>query len=100
MELFDRNGKKALSAHASKQSKIDFKIFTAHSSAMVPFGMILIYPSWLTFKIAVTSTLVLVLLERRGWTLGLAVKRIRSKLAGKSRHAMTRQRFNRRMRLK
>ena len=99
MELSDGKGGVAHTSHASKQSKISLKIVTLHTSAMLPLMSILIYPKLITLKVALFSVLVLILLERRGWTLGLAFKRLRSKWAGKRRYRTTKQMFHRRVKI-
>tara|TARA_R110001592_G_scaffold33503_4_gene115979 strand:+ start:1740 stop:2042 length:303 start_codon:yes stop_codon:yes gene_type:complete len=75
-----------ITAHASKQSKMSFKFFEAHTSALVPLFLIPVFPFLITIKIAGAAILVLILLERRGWTIPIALKKTRSRLAGRYRY--------------
>jgi len=93
------NNERIYTAHASKQSKISFKIFEAHTSVLVPLMILPVMPFMTTVKISFTCVLMLILLERRGWSLPLALKRLRSKLAGRYRKQSTRRAFARRMKL-
>lgn len=88
-----------LTAHASKASKVDLKIFEAHTSVLVPMLVFPILPFWTTFKVCLACVLVLLLLERRGWTLGVAFRRLRSRFAGRYRYRKTRHTFVRRMKI-
>lgn len=81
----EKNGEVILTSHASKQSKVSLKIVEAHTSVLVPLLLIPIFPFMITIKTAGASVLVLVLLERRGWSLPIALKRLRSLLAGRYR---------------
>lgn len=86
MPLF-HEGEEVLTAHASKQSKVSvFKMFEAHTSVLIPFAILPVFPFWITFKIACAAVLILVLLERRGWTVSIAFKKLRSRLAGRYRY--------------
>lgn len=99
MPLETENGR-INTSHASKQSKISiFKLFEVHTSAMVPLLLIPVFPFWGTVKFAVLSVLVLVLLERRGWTVSLALKRMRTRLASRVRYRNTRRTLMRRMKI-
>jgi hypothetical protein len=86
--LVDEDGP-VIAAHASKQSKISFKVFEAHTSAMIPVLLLPVFPFLITLKFVAVSFFALVLLERRGWTLGVAYKRLRTRLAGKYRYRST-----------
>lgn len=97
MPLETGNGDKIYTAHASKQSKISFKLFEAHTSVMVPILLIPIFPFMTTIKFAAAAVLILILLERRGWTLSIALKRLRTRLAGRYRSRKTRFDYIRRM---
>lgn len=84
-------------SHASKKSKVSLKVFEAHTSVLVPLLVIPVLPFWTTIKYAFLTVLVLILLERRGWTLGIAAKKVRAKLAGRHRYKKTRALLQRRM---
>lgn len=86
-------------SHASKSSKVSLKLFEAHTSVLVPFMALPVFPFMITLKIALVVVLVLVLLERRGWTLPLALKRMRTRLAGRYRSIKTRRQTLRRIKL-
>lgn len=86
-------------SHASKASKVSLKLFEAHTSVLVPFMALPVFPFMITLKIALAVVLVLVLLERRGWTLPLAMKRMRTRLAGRYRSIKTRRQTLRRIKL-
>lgn len=77
-------------AHASKQSKVGFWIFRAHTSVLVPILIIPVLPFPFVAKTACFSVLVLIFLERRGQTLSVAYKKIRARLAGRHRYGKTR----------
>lgn len=98
MPLETKEGR-IITSNASKQSKISFKVFEAHTSAMVPLALLPVFPFWGTVKIAALIILVLVLLERRGWTLPLALKRLRTRLASRVRYRNTRRTLMRRMKI-
>jgi hypothetical protein len=93
------DGKAAYTSHASKKSKISFKFMEVHTSVMLPLLACPLAPFPTTFKIALTCIIVLILLERRGWTVALAARRFRSRMAGKTRHIHTRRTLERRMKL-
>jgi len=99
MPLVDREGGIIHTSHASKQSKISLKIIQAHTSVMLPLMAIPVFPFPITFKLAFVCVVILMLLERRGWTLILALKKIRSRLAGRIRQKNTRRTIERRIRL-
>ncbi len=90
---------RVITAHASKQSKVNLKIFQAHTSVLIPFLAFPVLPFMSTLKVALVVVLVLVLLERRGWTLPLAMKRLRSRLAGRYRYTTTKRVIARRQKL-
>jgi hypothetical protein len=90
-------GEIVYTSHASKKSKISLKLFEAHTSVLIPLMALPVLPFMITVKIAFFTILVLILLERRGWTLGTAFKRLRSRLAGRHRSSKTRSLFSRRM---
>ena len=92
-----KDGEMIITAHASKQSRISLKLFEAHTSVLVPLMLIPVFPFSITLKFAAFSVLVLILLERRGWTLPIALKRLRSRLAGRYRHRKTKRTLMRRM---
>lgn len=92
-----KDGEMIITAHASKQSRISLKLFEAHTSVLVPLMLIPVFPFSITLKFAAVSILVLILLERRGWTLPIALKRLRSRLAGRYRHRKTKRTLMRRM---
>ncbi|MBF6615582.1 MAG: hypothetical protein ITG07_02540 [Candidimonas sp.] len=98
MPLF-RDGETIITAHASKASKVNLKLFEAHTSVMVPLMILPVLPFMTTVKVSFACILVLILLERRGWTLGVALRRLRSKLAGRYRYRKTRHAFIRRMKI-
>lgn len=86
MPLYDAEGSKIITAYASKQSKLDFKIIEVHTSVMVPLVMLPVMPFLSTLKFAAVCIFILVILERRGWTAGIGLRRIRSWLAGRYRN--------------
>lgn len=97
MPLHLPNGDVIYTSHASKQSKVSIKIMEAHTSVLVPLMIVPVLPFAITVKLAAMTILVLILLERRGWTLGIALTRMRSRLAGRNRNRKTRALFVRRM---
>lgn len=97
MPLMDNEGNTIITAHASKKSKVNLKLFEAHTSVLVPLLIIPVLPFWITVKAACFSILVLILLERRGWTLSIALKRLRTSFAGRYRFKKTRRSLQRRM---
>lgn len=80
-----RGNEVVITAHASKQSKMSFKLFEAHTGALVPLLAVPLLPFMITVKIAFACILTLILLERRGWTISIALKKIRARLAGRYR---------------
>lgn len=99
MPLHHVDGETVITAHASKSSKVNLKLFEAHTSVLVPLMIIPVLPFGATVKFSFCCILVLILLERRGWTIGVALRRFRSKLAGKYRYRKTRHVFIRRMKI-
>lgn len=99
MPLINRDGETIITAHASKSSKVNLKLFEAHTSVLVPLLILPILPFGITVKISFVCVVVLILLERRGWTLGIALRRLRSRLAGRYRYRKTRHTLIRRMKL-
>ncbi|MBA1280243.1 hypothetical protein [Stutzerimonas stutzeri] len=99
MPLVTRDGETIITAHASKASKVNLKIFEAHTSVLVPLMLLPVLPFMTTVKLSFLCVLILILLERRGWTLGVALRRFRSRLAGRYRYRKTRHAFIRRMKL-
>lgn len=97
MPLYENN-EVIHTSHASKQSKINLVVMEVHTSVLLPLLALPLYPSFTTLKYASLTILVMILLERRGWTLKVALKRIRSRMAGRYRRAKTRSRLVRRMR--
>ncbi len=92
-----KDGEKIVTAHGSKKSKVNLLLFEAHTSVLVPLLILPVLPFWSTFKISAAAVLVLILLERRGITLGIAFKKIKSSLSGHYRYKKTRQRMIRRI---
>jgi hypothetical protein len=99
MPITTPDGHRIITAHASKQSKVSLKLFEAHTSVLVPLMVLPVLPFLTTLKISLTCVLVLILLERRGWSLRLALKRLRSRIAGRYRHRTTRRTLIRRIKL-
>lgn len=99
MPLLTANGETVITAHASKSSKVNLKIFEAHTSVLVPLMALPVLPFGTTVKISFMCVLVLILLERRGWTLGVALRRLRSRMAGRYRYRKTRHSLIRRMKI-
>lgn len=91
-------GETVITAHASKKAKINLKLFEAHISVLVPLMIIPVLPFWITVKISLLCVLVLVLLERRGWTIGVALRKLRTAFAGRFRQRNTRHTLIRRIR--
>ncbi len=92
-------GETVITAHASKASKVNLKLFEAHTSVLVPLMILPVLPFWTTVKISLACVLVLILLERRGWTLGVALQRLRTRFAGRYRYRKTRQTLIRRIKI-
>ncbi|MDU4254478.1 hypothetical protein [Pseudomonas sp.] len=90
-------GETVITAHASKKSKVNLKLFEAHTSVLVPLMLLPVFPFWITLKFVAACVLVLILLERRGWTIGIALKRMRSRFAGRYRYRKTRHTLTRRL---
>jgi len=97
MPLIDEQGNTIITAHASKKSTVNLKLFEAHTSVLVPLMILPVFPFLTTLKLSLAAVLVLILLERRGWTLGVALKRIRTLFAGRYRYRRTRRSLQRRM---
>jgi hypothetical protein len=93
------NGETVITAHASKASKVNLKLFEAHTSVLVPLMILPVLPFWTTVKISFLCVFVLIVLERRGWTLGVALQRLRTRLAGRYRYRKTRQTMIRRIKI-
>lgn len=108
MPLQGSNGEHIITSHASKQSKINLILFEAHTSVLIPFMLI---PAMLfTLSISVDlfltmlwvllgSVLVLIILERRGVTLGEGLKRIKFLLTGRERRSVSKGRMRRRLKI-
>lgn len=92
-----KDGELIITAHASKKSKINLKLFQAHTSVLVPLLAIPLLPFWTTVKFAFMAIAVLIVLERAGYTPSAALKRIRTKLAGRHRFSRTRHAKQRRI---
>lgn len=90
---------KIITAHASKKSKVNLILFEAHTSVLIPFLILPIFPFMTTVKFSALAVLILILLERRGITLGVAFKKIKSSLSGRYRYGKTRQKMIRRIKL-
>jgi hypothetical protein len=95
MILRTEKGELVNTAFVSKQSRISLKVIEAHTSVLVPFLILPIAPFWITLKACFITVLVLVLLERRGWTVSYALKRIRRAFAGAYRTKNTRRKYAR-----
>jgi hypothetical protein len=93
------NGEKVVTAHGSKKSKVKLIFFEAHTSVLVPLLLIPVFPFGITVKLSLLAILILILLERRGITLGVAYKKIKSSLSGRYRYSKTRHRMIRRIKL-
>lgn len=93
------NGETVITAHASKASKVNLKLFEAHTSVLVPLMILPVLPFWTTLKISLLCVFVLIVLERRGWTLGVALQRLRTRFAGRYRYRKTRQTMIRRIKI-
>ncbi|WP_326430289.1 hypothetical protein VQ574_21440 (plasmid) [Stutzerimonas frequens] len=94
-----QNGETIITAHASKASKVNLKVFEAHTSVLLPLMILPVFPFWITLKISLICVLILILLERRGWTLGVALQRLRTRFAGSYRYRKTRQTLIRRIKI-
>lgn len=97
-----------ITAHASKQSKINLLVFEAHTSVlipllMIPFSLVLLQISvsfWLyTVGALFFSIIALAILERQGITLSTGLKRMRSRIMSRNRYATSKGRFRRRIKL-
>ncbi|MDH0959063.1 hypothetical protein EGJ86_19425 [Pseudomonas sp. o96-267] len=99
MPLKTKDGEIVLTSHASKSSRVNLKLFEAHTSVLVPLLAIPVLPFGTTIKVSAICVLVLILLERRGWTLGVALRRMRSRLAGRYRYRVTRHMILRRLKI-
>ncbi len=93
------NGETVITAHASKASKVNLKLFEAHTSVLVPLMILPVLPFWTTLKISLLCVFILIVLERRGWTLGVALQRLRTRFAGRYRYRKTRQTMIRRIKI-
>ncbi|MNJ66335.1 hypothetical protein D3C77_624050 [compost metagenome] len=95
MILATRKGELVNTAFVSKQSKISLKVIEAHTSVLVPLLILPILPFWTTLKVSMCIVAVLVLLERKGWTVMYAYKRIRRFFAGPYRTKSTKRKMAR-----
>jgi hypothetical protein len=98
MPLYIGN-EKIITAHASKKSKIKFFFFESHTSVLVPLLILPVLPFWGTVKLSLLVILVLILLERRGYTLSVALSKIKSSLSGRNRYGKTKHKMIRRIKL-
>lgn len=95
MILKTEKGELVNTAFASKQSRVSLKVIEAHTSVLVPFMVLPVAPFMITLKLCTATVFVLILLERRGWTVAYALKRLRRKFAGAYRTKNTRRKYAR-----
>lgn len=95
MILRTDKGEEVNTAFASKQSRINLKIFQAHTSVLVPLLIIPVAPFPITVKISFLTIVVMILCERKGWTISMMLKKLRQKLAGHYRTKHTRRKLKR-----
>lgn len=108
MPLNMPDGETVITAHASKTSKIKLIFFEVHTSVLLPLMAIplmlftlVIDPALFQMVLmgCIGTIFVLIILERRGITLAIGLKRLRARLAGRHRHSTSRGRVLRRRRL-
>lgn len=95
MLLTTPKGELVNTAFVSKQSKISFKVLEAHTSVLVPLLVLPVLPFMITVKVCLCVIVVLVVLERRGWTVMYALKRLRRFFAGPFRTKTTNRKMAR-----
>jgi hypothetical protein len=95
MILATSKGEQINTAFCSKQSKISVKFTEAHTSVLVPLLILPLAPFLITVKISFSIVLALMLLERRGWTVMYALKRLRRRCAGSTRTKSTKRKMAR-----
>jgi hypothetical protein len=95
MILTTPKGEAVNTAFVSKQSKISLKVVEAHTSVLVPLLILPVLPFWITVKVCLCVIVVLVVLERKGWTVMYALKRFRRFLAGPFRTKKTNRKMAR-----
>ena len=95
MILRTDKGEEVNTAFASKQSRINLKIIQAHTSVLVPLLIIPVAPCPITVKISFVTIVVMILCERKGWTISMMLKKLRQKLAGHYRTKHTRRKLKR-----
>lgn len=95
MILRTDKGEEVNTAFASKQSRINLKIIQAHTSVLVPLLIIPVAPFPITVKISFLTIVVMILCERKGWTISMMLKKLRQKLAGHYRTKHTRRKLKR-----
>jgi len=88
-------GEKVNTAFASKQSRINLKIIQAHTSVLVPLLIIPVAPFLITVEVSCSTIVVMILCERKGWTISMMLKKLRQKLAGHYRTKHTRRKLKR-----
>ena len=95
MILETAKGEPINTAFVSKQSKISFKIIEAHTSVLVPLLILPVLPFLITLKICFCVVMILIVLERKGWTVMYTLKRIRRFFAGPFRTKSTNRKMAR-----
>ncbi len=82
MILRTEKGEEVNTAFVSKQSKINFKVIEVHSGVLVPLLIWPMLPFPFVGKICLCAIIAMILLERRGWTIGYLYRRFRRWTAG------------------
>lgn len=69
-------------AFVSKQSKINLKFIEVHTGVLVPLLLWPMMPFPFVGKLCFCAIVAMILLERRGWTIGYIYRRFRRRMAG------------------
>ena len=78
-----------------RNSMLPARFFTVDARAAIPFCFLLVYFRWSTLIIAISSTVIFTMIEKRGLTFPSAMRAIRSWLNGQSRPAWIKLRHRR-----
>ena len=96
MIITNKDGLAVNTAYASKQSRLSLgRMFSVHTSVLVPLLALPILPFMITLKVSLYAIIVLIILERYGYTLNVALRKMRSLLAGRDRTIHSRRWYQR-----
>ena len=70
-----------------RNSMLPARFFAVDARAAIPFCLLLVYARWSTLILAISSTIIFTLIEKRGLTFPSAMRAFRSWLNGQRRPA-------------